>query len=272
MAGRLSSSPTRPEPVSRRFCSLGRWPSPGAGFRGVWSKRALRSGSCAASACSGALPILKVAGVILVEAPLNWVGAYVLFQAARSHERTPAIVPLAVLYVVFGFLEIANLRYLGTGVNASFAYFAFGGIATLSLALTQMLVLIERTRSNHSRDLELLHDVAQSGAVETDAEGVVARAFAAMQRRLALDGPSGREAGTWIVFIISVPGMRCRRISSPPPQIDLYPSRLSIPASQSSWTISSPAPSHRCTPGTPRWESTAQRSFPCSAEGCRSES
>jgi nitrogen-specific signal transduction histidine kinase len=130
-------------------------------------------------------------GVVLVEAPLDLAAALVLLRAARSHQRMPVVAALSVLHACFAVLEITNVHYLGDAEKAPFAYFALGGLATLVLALTQMLALLERARLSRAHDLELLRDIAQSGTISQSSADVVRCALEALRRRLDLDGGAG---------------------------------------------------------------------------------
>jgi signal transduction histidine kinase/CheY-like chemotaxis protein len=126
--------------------------------------------------------------VVLVEAPMDFYAAYVLALHARSQQRTPAVAGLAAMYVAFGVFEISNLIFIDAYARTPFPYFAIGGVSTLVMALTQMLVLIERARVRHARDLELLRDIAQTGTLEHDSRGVGMRALELMRARFGLDG------------------------------------------------------------------------------------
>jgi signal transduction histidine kinase len=130
---------------------------------------------------------ISLAGVYAVEAPLDLMAAWVLFQAARSRQRTPAVAALAALHAGFAVLEITNTIFLNPGGGSSFGYFTLGGLATLVLALTQLLALIERVRIVHIHDLELLRRIAQSGLAGGDPRSVVELAFGEIRQRLRLD-------------------------------------------------------------------------------------
>jgi signal transduction histidine kinase len=106
-----------------------------------------------------------------------WAWAWLSFFAA-----------LGALLACFGILEITNVHYLAHSDTTPFGYFALGGLATLVLALTQMLALLERARFLHIQDLELLRDIAQSGTVSQSPADVVSHALNALRTRLDLDG------------------------------------------------------------------------------------
>ena len=134
------------------------------------------------------LTVVTDLGVWLVEAPLDFAAALVLLRAVRSERRTPAVAALGALLACFGVLEITNVHYLAHSDTTPFAYFALGGLTTLALALIQMLALLERARLLHVQDLELLRNIAQSGAIERSPTDVVSRALEALRERLDLDG------------------------------------------------------------------------------------
>ncbi len=138
---------------------------------------------------------VRLAGVYLFEAPVDFLAGWLVLLHARRSEGAPIIGTLGLLLIGFGVLEITNTVYLtSSSATPSTSYFSLGMAGTLALALTQILALGEQVRAEHVKDLELLRTIAHAGTVESEPVEVSRCALDALYERMNVDA-----GGIWLL-------------------------------------------------------------------------
>lgn len=140
------------------------------------------------------IPLVSEMGVYLFEAPVDLAAGWIVLHHAKTVRESPAVAVVGAMLIAFGFLEVTNTIFLAGGASPSVVYFAVGMLATLALALAQILALAEQVRAEHVADLELLRGIAHAGTLERESGGVIGHALAGLRNRLAVDA-----GGVWLL-------------------------------------------------------------------------